>query len=244
MLSLWLALLFIPVCGHLLLCELVEIGFVSGKQAAAFLEGKYSHEHTGDDEAEGTNSRDFGMLGKCCLHHHQTGIVGAMKENRYTDDAELIEPRLILRCVALIVDERIIIAHRHGKEEVGGNRQQSASYSYLHPVGVLNEIDNILQSCKAETDTDSIDDTVEIFVIVFVVAQQQPEHQQLASFLRDSRVDKCIPQRPCHRIGVERDVEHHQKSDDNQRRQGSQTHTLKYLAPRLMLISVHEIDEQ
>ena len=76
--------------------------------------------------------------------------------------------------MALIVDERIIIPHSYSKEEMGRHRKQSTGNSDFNPVGILNEIYDILQSCKSQTDTDGIDDAIEILVIIFVISQQQP----------------------------------------------------------------------
>lgn len=84
--------------------------------------------------------------------------------------------------------EAVVIAHKDSKKEVsrdGEERPHDAGADPGTVVNSLEEIEDILESGKTHTDTNGIDDTVEVFVKEGVLSQQQPEQDELCRLFGD-----------------------------------------------------------
>ena len=87
------------------------------------------------------------------------------------------------RTVHEVVD-RVVVAYEHGKGVVAGDGQQGTHGSDGHPVvDVAEDVGDVLDSGKTKADADGIDDAVEVLVEVGVLAQHQPQGQQLERLL-------------------------------------------------------------
>ena len=66
---------------------------------------------------------------------------------------------------------------------MGRNSRQATDNAGAHPVGALDQIQDILGTGKAKSHTSCIDNTVKILVIVGVLAQEEPQHREFGHLL-------------------------------------------------------------
>ena len=87
------------------------------------------------------------------------------------------------------------IAHRDGKEEVARNGQDGAQQADFPPrVRIGKEIADIFKRGESHSDTDRIDDTVDIFVKIRVLSQKQPQAQKFGNFFRQAGGQERVPE--------------------------------------------------
>ena len=92
----------------------------------------------------------------------------------------------------------IEIAHQYGKREMSRHSKDGARYTGHYPVAfysALHQIHDILHAGKTQTSTAGIYDAVQFLVIIGVLTEQQPQHQQLGPLFRHSCLRKG--QYPC-----------------------------------------------
>ena len=69
------------------------------------------------------------------------------------------------------VVDGVVIAHEHGKGIMAGDCQQGTGGGNGHPVVLLlQQIEQVLDGCKAQADADGIDDAVEMLVEIGILA--------------------------------------------------------------------------
>ena len=101
---------------------------------------------------------------------HSDGVIDAVRK----DGHEEHEACIAFGAVHEVV-ERIIITHENSEGIVSGYSEQSAHDSGGEPVLTRHEdIAYVLNGCKAKADEDGIDDTIEMLIEHFILAQQEP----------------------------------------------------------------------
>ena len=101
-----------------------------------------------------------------------------MDDDGNTQDAGCREVAAVTE-VALAVE----VTHGTGDGKVGRYGGEATHDAGAYPVFALEQVEDILGSCKSQADTGGIDDPVEVFVIVGILAQENPQHGELGDFL-------------------------------------------------------------
>ena len=123
------------------------------------------------------------------------------------------EPRAIAK-VALAVE----VAHGTGDSEVGRNGSDAAHDARSQPVVALQQVEDILGTCKAQSHTGGIDDAIEVLVIIGVIAQKKPQHEQFGAFLGQRGGKQCRRDGSLERAQVVKlHTGHDQERGDDQR---------------------------
>lgn len=162
------------------------------------------------------------------------------RDNEYTCHVPIFHHVVLM---AAEMDERIIIAHRHRKHEMGRYRENASCDADRHHIFLIDEVEDVFQSRKSHTHTDGIYHTVEIFIEMAVAPQHKPEHKQLCRLLWNGSVDEGVGNSSSHaELKLEIELKENEHRDDGRKHTGSDR--LENLRPRLMLVSVDEVDEQ
>ena len=151
-----------PICLH----ELTDV-------ACAELAQLVAEEQQGDSQ----QSLERG----CHLGGHADGVVDAMGQDGSAKDEEAVAPVVVAE-----MDEGVVVAHEDSEEEMSRHRKQATTDGRTEPVlTCIKEVHDILQSRKTESDAHSIDHAVDVLVVLLVLAQEEPEHDELSYLLRE-----------------------------------------------------------
>ena len=97
---------------------------------------------------------------------HGNSIVDTMSHEGNEEDAD----GDLRRAVDKVVDG-VVIAHEDGKGIMARDGQQGTGGGNSHPVVLLlQQIEQVLDGCKAQADADGIDDAVEMLVEIGILA--------------------------------------------------------------------------
>ena len=82
----------------------------------------------------------------------------------------------------------IIISHKYGIKIVTRYRKQGSYHTNLYPRPIINtikKINDILQCGKSQSNANSIDNAIKMFVEEWIFPQKQPKHKELCKFFRN-----------------------------------------------------------
>ena len=127
-----------PVLRHLLLGQIVEIGFVLPKEFATFEEGKNAHKDTDAHKSDETESHQLEVIFHTGFHDHEECIVRAMEKDWDDEDTCHVPIFHHVVLMAAEMDERIIIAHRHRKHEMSRYRENASCDADRHHIFLID----------------------------------------------------------------------------------------------------------
>ena len=148
-----------------------SVGFhlVAGYLLLDFAQGVLVHLDTEDDEGNEAEGDDIGVE----LHAEDDGVVDAVGNNGNTEHAGDVGGRMTSETIT-----GVVIAHEDGEGIVAWHGQQGARDSYRLPiVGIGKEVGDVLHGGEAQSDTNGIDDAVEMLIEVRIFPQEQPQYQ-------------------------------------------------------------------
>ena len=119
------------------------------------------------------------------------------------------------------------IAHSTCHRKMGRHRCHAAHDTGEHPILALQEVKDVLGTCKAQPHTSGIDDAVEILIIIPVIAQEEPQHRQFGTLLGDGSSQQSSGYRPTKGFHVNDKNPHGSQQSRNQQRHERGAHTIE-----------------
>ena len=131
----------------------------------------------------------------CSIRNHQYPVEHRVSHNR----SSKCQQSVYLALVSIEMGKRIVVPHKHGKSVVPRNADDASSYAGMHPhIPGVAQISDVLDEGKAHSYADSVNYSVEMFVEIRIVPQNQPQYEKFGTFLWNSCAEKGEAEIPDH----------------------------------------------